>query len=270
MIDAHVELHSNDPSVDLQSLLDELDNDIEFSGVDQVVTVQRQPNVELNAPLLQLAENSNDLIAGCVTWIPIISPKIKAFLDEDQHRPMIRGYQETFTENRALFDADFNHGVQEIEPSGKTLELFMPPAQLGGMIQFADLHPGQRMIADFGIDQTLKDSAIADSESWSRQIRELARRPHIYLRLSSLSSLLQGESTVEQSASVQRYFDTLLAAFGTGRIIFGSGWPQGLNQTNYPTWLSTVDNLIHALSDDEKRAIYHHNATEFYQLEPPA
>ncbi|BDS06650.1 hypothetical protein NT6N_16900 [Oceaniferula spumae] len=270
MIDAHVELLANNPETDLENLLDELDKEIEFSGVDQVIAVQRQTDVKLNTPLLELAENSDELIAGCVTWIPISSGKIKAYLDEDSRRPLVLGYQETFSDGDDLEDPDFDHGIEEITQSGKTLELFVSPTRLAGMINLADRHPGQQMIVDFGFSSSGENTALPDSKSWSRQIRELARRPHVYHRLSSLSNMLQGESTVKQSESVQRYFDTLLGAFGTERIIFGSGWPNGLNKTNYPTWLSTVDNLIHALSDSEKRAVYHHNAATFYQLTPPA
>ncbi|MBK1854835.1 amidohydrolase [Verrucomicrobiaceae bacterium 5K15] len=264
MIDAHVEVSSEN----LSQALEELENDIEFSGVDQVIAIQRHPDAALNAPLLELAKASDDLIAGCVTWIPLHSPKIKAYLDEDTHRPNVVAYQESIASAEDLQDADFSRGVQQVTLSGKPLELFMSFDELGAMIQFADQHPGQAMIADFGasIDPA---STLPKSGNWARLIRELARRPHIYIRLSSLTPLLQGETAVAQSESLLPYFDTLLSAFGPQRILFGSGWPHALGPTNYPTWLSTVDNLIHALSDAEKRAVYHHNAATFYQLNPP-
>ena len=265
MIDAHIELHCDHSDADLQDLLDQLAQDIEFSGVDQVLAVQRQADVKLNAPLMKLAADSDDLIAGCVTWIPISSGQIKAYLDEDSHRPLVRGYQETFRAD----DPDFDYGVHEITHTGKTLELFIEPTRLPEMIAFADKHPSQRFIVDFGYHGASQKIPLPDTDVWARQIRELARRPQVFHRLSSLANLLEGQSEVQQTESVQDHFDTLLSAFTPERIMYGSGWSMGLSQTSYPNWLSTVDNLIHALSDSEKRAIYHYTAAEFYQLESP-
>lgn len=264
MIDAHAEFSPTATHADAQRCLRAFEDEIEFSGIDQALAVQRQRDVEDNGKLLEAAAISEGLIAGCVTWIPVASGKIRAYLDEDSHRPLVRGYQEAFAGDMAAADLDFDRGVKEITLADKSLELFTAPARLPEVIAFADRHPGQRLIVDFGVGG--KQAALPAPATWARQIRELARRPQVYHRLSSLKPMLDGDTEVRQAESVRPYFDTLLNAFTPERIIFGSGWDGKPGGTSYPLWLSTVDNLIHALSDTEKDRIYRHNAEEFYRL----
>ncbi len=65
---------------------------------------------------------------------------------------------------------------------------------------------------------------------------------------------------------IRPYFDTVLKAFGSERLMFGSDWPVSLLGTTYPAWLNIVDDLIHPLSEDEKSAIRTDTATDFYQI----
>ena len=52
------------------------------------------------------------------------------------------------------------------------------------------------------------------------------------------------------------YVDTVLAAFGPGRIMFGSDWPVCLVASDYARWLETVHRHTAQFSEDERRAIF--------------
>ena len=66
--------------------------------------------------------------------------------------------------------------------------------------------------------------------------------------------------------TLQPYLDTVVAAFGTERIMFGSDWPVCLVATEYSTWLTGVQNYFNTFSNTEQEAIFANNAINFYKL----
>jgi L-fuconolactonase len=63
---------------------------------------------------------------------------------------------------------------------------------------------------------------------------------------------------------IQPYFDTVLEAFGSSRVMFGSDWPVCLLRADYSAWTDVVSQLVAPLSSDEQEAIWGGNAKRFY------
>lgn len=247
----------------------ELEDDLEFSGVDQVVAVQSRRSDRENHFLLEQAKQSDSLVAGIVGWAPLDSTELRVFLDQYVHEPMLKGVRETmnssFAEN-PLNNPDFDHGVTELARHDLALDLMVSEQQLPAAILFADRHPNQRIVLNHCGSPSMESTT--PSRSWAHAIRELARRPHVYCKVSGLSAQLDSMTSGRiHSQILKPFFDIVCNAFGATRIMFGSDWPVCNLTTTYPAWLNTVDDFILTLSEDEQRAIRRETAMDFYRIQ---
>lgn len=243
----------------------EFEDELEFSGVDQVVSVQARQTDRENHFLIEQAKKSDDLVAGIVGWAPLDSPDLRLFLDQYIHEPLLKGIREIMSgtpDEQFLDNADFDCGIQELTLRGLTYDLLITHDQLPATIALVDRHPNQHFVLDHFGKPEIKASEFP--KTWARNIRELARRPHVYCKLSGLSTEVKDPTW--DSRLLQPYFDTVLKAFGPERIMYGSDWPVCKLNSTYPTWLNAVDDLIVNLSADEKSAIRTDTAVHFYKL----
>ena len=60
------------------------------------------------------------------------------------------------------------------------------------------------------------------------------------------------------------YVETVLDAFGTGRVMFGSDWPVCTCATNYSAWRNLVGEFISRLSENEQAQIMGGTALKAY------
>lgn len=251
----------------------ELEHELEFSGMDQVISVQCRRTDRENQFLLEEARKSEGLVAGVVGWAPLDSPDLRVFLDQYIREPLLKGVREVVTGKEKqswLNDPDVDAGIAELKCCDLAFDLTVYPEQLPAAIAFADRHPDQRMVLTHCGHPPIQTQEL--DQSWAHAIRELARRPHVYCKVSGLTEQLsinssQAIDTVRHSQLIQPYFDTVCKAFGAKRLMYGSNWPICKLTTTYPAWMTTVDDLIFSLSDDEKNAIHRDTAIEFYRLE---
>lgn len=243
----------------------EFEDDLEFSGVDQVISVQARRTDRENHFLIDQARKSDDLVAAVVGWAPLDSPDLRVFLDQYVHEPLMKGVREMIAgtpDEQFLNNPDFDQGIHELTHRDLTFDLLISEDQLPAAIAFADRHPNQRIVLNHCGSPVITSGGF--SKTWARHIRELARRPHVFCKLSGLTT--QVESGDWNTDLLRPYFDTVLKAFGPSRLMYGSNWPLCKINTSYPVWLNTVDNLIISLSEDEKDAIRQGTAIDFYQI----
>ena len=62
------------------------------------------------------------------------------------------------------------------------------------------------------------------------------------------------------------YLETVLAAFGPRRIMFGSDWPVCLLATEYARWHDAAARFCEKLSKDERDRVFGGTASEAYGL----
>lgn len=272
MIDSHHSFWKHSTDIKLTSgathplqqdfLVSELEEDLDYSGVDQVVSIQTRRSDEENKFLIQQAQQSDDLVTGIVGWAPLASKTLRIFLDQYIEEPLIKGFREVFkapSQEKYLNDLDFDQGVREITHRGLTFDLAISADQLPAIIALVDKHPNQSFVINHCGNPPINRHTLP--KCWARNMRELARRPHVYCKLSGLSS---DEELL--SSDIRPYFHTLLHAFTPERLMFASDWPYCKSHTSYPAWLNRVDDLIDPLSHDEKAAIRQETAIRFYQL----
>jgi L-fuconolactonase len=95
-------------------------------------------------------------------------------------------------------------------------------------------------------------------------IFELARRDNVYCKISGM--VTEASWTEWKPEDLTPYFDTVLAAFGARRLMFGSDWPVLLVASSYMLWADSARRFISRLSLAEQDRIMGGTATEVYKL----
>src|SRR5262249_17426225 len=150
-------------------------------------------------------------------------------------------------------------GITALRESGLVYDVLVRERQLPEVIQFVDRHPNQVFVLDH-----LAKPLIGLSGPWSGHIKELAYREHVFCKVSGLVTEADFHSWTEEV--LRPYFETVLAAFGAGRLMFGSDWPVCLVATSYRRWVDTVGHWAGPLSAGEKEQIFGCTAIQVYQL----
>jgi L-fuconolactonase len=62
------------------------------------------------------------------------------------------------------------------------------------------------------------------------------------------------------------YFESVIAAFGPQRVMFGSDWPVSIQSTSYEAWIEACKKLMAPLTGAEQSAVMEETARRAYGL----
>ncbi len=233
-------------------------------GITGVVSVQARQSLEETHWLLALAEE-NPIILGVVGWVPLAAPEIADVLRSITPTPKLKAVRHVVQDepdDQFLLGEAFNRGVALLKDVDLVYDILIYGRQLPATIAFVDLHPEQPFVLDHIAKPTIQSGRL--DEAWVRNIRELAKRPHVTCKFSGvLTEIRDREWNVE---TLRPYWDVAWEAFGAERMMFGSDWPVCLLRSNYANWIAAVETLVKPLSKDEQAKFWSQNAQQAYRL----
>jgi L-fuconolactonase len=162
---------------------------------------------------------------------------------------------------RYILRDDFNAGVAALPEFGLRYDILIFERHLPAAIQFVDRHPKQTFILDHVAKPRIKDRVLAP---WDRNMRELAKRPNVYCKLSGM--VTEADHKRWKPADLKPYIDVALSAFGPKRLMYGSDWPVLLLAAEYVQWHDVVRQAIERLSAAEQERVLGGTAVEAYGL----
>ena len=233
------------------------------AGIDGVISVQARQSVEETAWLLELARDSR-LIRGVVGWVPLISSDVEKSLERFAAEAKFRGVRHVLQgepDERYMLRKDFNVGIRALRRFGLVYDILILERHLPQTIEFVDRHPGQVFVLDHIAKPRIKDGLL---KPWEENLRELARRENVFCKLSGVVTEADWLGWTDEQ--LKPYLDTVLAAFGFRRVMFGSDWPVCLVASSYERWLETVRRHTAQFSSDEREAIFGGTAAKIYDL----
>ena len=237
--------------------------EIRGAGIDAVVSVQARQTLEETDFLLEHAA-ANPWIAGVVGWLSLVDPGIDRMLEKYAARPALKGLRHVLQAEPAAYmeRQDFNAGLSQLRQHNLTYDILIFHDQLPAAIGLVDRHPNQLFVLDHIAKPAIRSGAL---EPWATGMKELARRPNVYCKMSGVVTEADYQSwTYDQ---IRPYLQAALEAFTPARIMFGSDWPVCRVATTYAGWVQTVERLTAALSTDERDAIFRRNAVRAYNLD---
>ena len=162
----------------------------------------------------------------------------------------------------SMLRPSFKRGIGMLAAHGYTFDILIFPDQLGYTREFVGAFPHQPFVIDHIAKPHIKDRFI--TEEWKVAIRAVAAHDNVWCKISGL--VTEADWAHWKPEHFRVYLDTVVEAFGTGRILFGSDWPVCLVAATYSQVIQIVADYFSAFSKEEQAAFFGGNAIKFYQL----
>lgn len=241
----------------------ELQPELERAGVSGTVLVEARSAVAETESLLDIAGRT-DFVRGVVGWLPLSEPGVGELIERFAAQPKFRGVRHAILaepDPEFMLREDFNRGVAQLTSRRLTYDLLLLPHNLALAPRFVDRHPDQLFVLDHFAKPLIRERQL---EPWRTELRELARRPNVYCKLSGL--VTEAEHQSWQPSDLTPYWDVALEAFTPSRLLFGSDWPVCTLAASYQRWLETVEGWLGALGASERQRVLGGTALEVYRL----
>ena len=245
-------------------LPDHLHPMLQEGGIDGSVVVQADQSEDENEFLLGLADDY-DFIKGVVGWVDLRHPEVDRRLKHYTAFPKMKGFRHVLQgeQDRALMlNPNFKRGIAALATYGYTYDILIYPDQLGYTREFVASFPDQPFVIDHIAKPHIKDRYITDE--WINAIRAVAAYPNVSCKISGM--VTEADWRQWKPEHLRVYIDTVVEAFGTNRILYGSDWPVCLVAASYGQVLHVVKDYFSAFSPDEQAAFFGGNAIRFYKL----
>jgi L-fuconolactonase len=236
------------------------------AGVDRTVLVQTITVPEETPEFLALAAQS-ELIAGVVGWTDLTRPDVAdelARLRElpgGRHLKGIRHQVQGETDPEWLLRPDVRDGLAAVAEAGLVYDLVVLPHQLPACIRAAADHPGLTFVLDHLGKPPIATGAL---NPWATAVRALAELPNTVCKLSGM--VTEADHAKWTVDGLRPYADTVLDAFGPGRLMFGSDWPVCTLAASYGQVVDAAEELTGGLGAEERAEVFGGTATRVYRL----
>jgi L-fuconolactonase len=233
------------------------------SDVRGAIAVQVRQSLLETEWLLEIAAR-NSLVLGVVGWVPLCSPEVNSILERFAHDQKLKGVRHIVQDepdNDFMLRVDFNRGVALLKDFGFAYDILIFERHLAQAIEFVDRHPQQVFVVDHVAKPRIKENLISP---WEERIRELAKRENVYCKVSGM--VTEADWSGWSVQQLRPYFDVVLSAFGSCRLMFGSDWPVLTLAGDYDSWVHTFQSFIAELSPAEQTRISSGTARELYRV----
>src|SRR6185312_3655650 len=237
---------------------------LEEGGIDGTVLVQADQSETENEFLLGLAD-AYDFIKGVVGWVDLRHPEVEGRLSHYKTFPKMKGFRHVLQgeNDRALMlNPNFKRGIGALASYGYTYDILIYPDQLGYSRELVAAFPDQPFVIDHIAKPHIKDRYI--TEEWRSAIHAVAAYPNVFCKISGMVTEADWHHWKPEHLRV--YIDTVVEAFGTARILYGSDWPVCLVAATYGQVLQVGKDYFADFSADEQAAFFGGNAINFYKL----
>jgi L-fuconolactonase len=237
---------------------------LEAAGVDGCVVVQSDQSEEENEFQLENAKK-NDFVRGVVGWVDLQSPDVEEKLAHYRRWPKMKGFRHVLQgeKDRALMlKPAFKKGIGLLKQFGYTYDILIYPDQLGYTRDLVAEYPDQPFVIDHIAKPDIRGNKL--HAEWQSAIRAVAVHKQVYCKISGI--VTEADWKKWKPADLKPYLDTVVEAFGTDRIMFGSDWPVCLVAASYAEVIGVFRDYFSSFSKDEQDAFFGGNAITFYNL----
>lgn len=194
-------------------------------GIVGAVKIEASPWVEDNLWVLQVAERDT-IVVGVVGNLEPDKPDFAEMFARYHKNPLFRGIRYGNLWGRDITkQADnpaFVDGLKLVAQADLVLDTANPRVDLlEAIVKITDKVPALRVVLDHlpSLEPTPDNRSAYDAA-----LRELRKRPQIYVKLSAVIHRINGQVSTELAPYRDR-LDHLVDVFGEDRILFGSDWP---------------------------------------------
>ncbi|WUT00660.1 amidohydrolase family protein [Streptomyces sp. NBC_00708] len=246
--------------------LADLEPEARAAGVSATVLVQTVTVAAETPEFLALADGS-DLVAGVVGWSDLTAPDIADTLAALRELPGgdrlvgLRHQVQGEPDPDWLLRPDVLRGLAAVADAGLVYDLVVLPHQLPAATRAAAALPGLVFVLDHAGKPPVATGRV---RPWADDLRALAALPNTVCKLSGL--VTEADRRTWSTDDLRPYAETVIDAFGPGRLMFGSDWPVCRLAATYGEVLDTARTLIEGLGEEERDAVLATTAERVYGL----
>jgi L-fuconolactonase len=235
------------------------------AGVSRAVLVQTVSDEAETLEFLTTAATSGGLIAGVVGWVDLTASGVAsriAQLRAARGGELLVGIRHQVEDEPQdwLADPRVRAGLTAVAEAGLVYDLLVRPDQLDQAGAAVAATPGSWFVLDHGAKPPIGQPSW---QSWVRDVRVLALRPNVAVKLSGLlTQVPTGAPLTDLLPSAQ----VLLEAFGPKRMMIGSDWPICTLAADYDTGLQVERQALAGLDDADRALVLGGTATAIYGL----
>jgi L-fuconolactonase len=228
-------------------------------GVVGAIEVEASPLVEDNQWVLDLAARDT-MIVGTVGHLEPADAGFRSQLARFRKNRLFRGIRYGNLWGRDVAEEmakpGFVDGVKAIADAGLVLDTANPnPKLMESMVRLTDRVPGLRVVLDH-LPQM-------DPRGAAESLAELARRPQVFVKVSSVLRRVEGR-VPEDLAFYRERLDYLFELFGEDRLVYGSDWPNSDHWAPYPAVLRVVSEYFQSKGRSVAEKYFWRNSMKAY------
>ncbi|MHA1151181.1 MAG: amidohydrolase family protein [Alphaproteobacteria bacterium] len=237
-------------------------------GIARSVLVQAAATVEETEYMLGIADAS-ETVAAVVGWVDFENPDHLRHLERLARHPKFVGLRpmiQDIPDVDWMLRDDVQWAYQAIIDLDLTFDALGFPRHLDNFLTLLRRYPEMRVTIDHGMKPPIRDHAEAPEgfDRWAEGMSRLADRTQATCKFSGLVTEAKQDWTLDD---LRPYADHILAAFGPGRVMWGSDWPVCQLRASYDAWRQAAQALTAHLDTQERAQVFGGTAIGFYRLE---
>jgi L-fuconolactonase len=204
-------------------------------------------------------------IQGIVAFAPLeLGDEARVHLEALARNPLVKGIRRIVQgepDPAFCLRPDFVRGVQALPDYGLSFDICIYEAQLANTVKMVAQCPDVQFILDHIGKPQIKNQLM---EPWRTDLRRLAEFPNVWCKMSGL--VTEADHQQWTPADLRPYIDHVMDTFGFDRVMFGGDWPVAYQATEYPRWVSTLEEAVAGATQQQLAALFRDNAIAFYRL----
>jgi L-fuconolactonase len=236
-------------------------------GIVGAIKIEASPWIEDNLWVLEVAQ-TDPIIVGVVGNLQPEKAEFKEYLDRYHKNKLFRGIRYGnlwgYDLVKQVGNPTFIEGLKLLQQADMTMDTANPRADLlEAVLKVSDKVPGLRIVLDH-LPAMYAHLDAAGKSAVEPTVRELGKRPQIYVKLSENLVLADGKP-VTDPAVYKPTLDYLCGIFGEDRVMFGSDWPHDIAVDNLPSIVKIVQDYFKAKSRAAAEKYFWRNSIAAYK-----
>lgn len=232
--------------------------------LDGTIVVQAAPTLAETEYILSLA-SENDSILGVVGYLDVNDQQCLKHYEKFKQHSKFMGFRvmiQEMSDANIILKPHFVETLHYFSKEDVPIDLLLLSSQLNSLVRLMEQVPDIR-----GVINHIAKPEIAKGKlnPWESQMKELAKYPKIYCKLSGMVTEADHASWTLEQFNV--YIIKVIQMFGSKRIMFGSDWPVCLLAADYDQMMNIlIQALPESWTEEEHRRLFGLNAKIFYKL----
>ena len=179
-----------------------------------------------------------------------------------------------------LMDATFRAGFSQLQSRGLSFDVWGFHHQLEELLLLVDKFPYTTVVVDhvgglLGVGE-YSSNREAVLTQWKDQLRKLAARPNVYLKVGGMGTPHSGfgfenhlipATSARLAQAWQPLISTCVDIFGTKRCMFESNFPVDGQSCGYTELWNAFKLSTGSMSTDERNDLFYRTASQVYRLD---